>query len=528
MHINHVVVDGSNIATEARSLPSLAQLDEAVQAFLAQYDVGSLTVIVDATFGHRIDPSERAEFDQAVANAELVTPPAGAIGRGDAFVLQVAHRVGAVILSNDSFQEFHGEYPWLFDEGRLMGGKPVPGVGWVFLLRNPVRGPMSRRSQRDAKRKRSDDATPVDAGRSGSAGRGRRRTSRSAGDGESSDDRSSRTRQPSNARARSDANTGGTGASDSDSGGKRRRGGRTRADAMVNDALPFIEFVGAHPVDSEVEATVTEYSSHGAYVTVGDARCYVPLHAMGDPAPQRARDVLGLGEVHRFVVTQLDPPRRGIDLRLLAGTHVEGTGATRSDGDDTADTGERRPTRRQPSTANDSVIVETGSRRTKRRATVRRRSSVPANGNDTIAGDSAATTSTDILNAEEEHVAIKKATKKAPARKAAKKAVKKAPAKKAPAKKATKKAPAKKATKKAPAKKTAAKKATKKAPARKAAKKATKKAPARKTAAKKAPAKKTAAKKAPARKTAAKKAPAKKTAAKKATKKAPAKRATRR
>ena len=43
------------------------------------------------------------------------------------------------------FQEFHGEYDWLFDEGRLIGGKPVPGVGWIFVLRSPVRGPKSRR-----------------------------------------------------------------------------------------------------------------------------------------------------------------------------------------------------------------------------------------------------------------------------------------------------------------------------------------------------------------------------------------------
>jgi hypothetical protein len=185
MRINHVVVDGSNIATEARSMPSLAQLDEAVKAFMAEYEVDNLSVIVDATFGHRIDPSERDEFDQAIANAELVTPPAGAIGRGDAFVLQVANRVGAVILSNDSFQEFHGDYPWLFDEGRLMGGKPVPGVGWVFLHRNPVRGPASRKSQRDAKRKRSDDSGAVAEGQSRSArrngdGPGRSRPSRRA------------------------------------------------------------------------------------------------------------------------------------------------------------------------------------------------------------------------------------------------------------------------------------------------------------------------------------------------------------
>ena len=51
------------------------------------------------------------------------------------------------ILSNDSFQEFHGTYPWLFDEGRLVGGKPVPHVGWVFVNRLPVKGPVSRKAR---------------------------------------------------------------------------------------------------------------------------------------------------------------------------------------------------------------------------------------------------------------------------------------------------------------------------------------------------------------------------------------------
>jgi hypothetical protein len=55
MAITHVIVDGSNIATEGRTSPSLAQLDEAVRALLDEYGDLTLTVIVDATFGHRID-----------------------------------------------------------------------------------------------------------------------------------------------------------------------------------------------------------------------------------------------------------------------------------------------------------------------------------------------------------------------------------------------------------------------------------------------------------------------------------------
>ena len=139
----HLVVDGSNIATEGRSLPSLKQLDEAVRAILAEGRFGSVTVIVDATFAHRIESFEKDEFEAAIEAGELLMPPAGVVGRGDAFILQVAEKATAAVLSNDSFQEFHGEHGWLFDEDRLIGGKPVEHVGWVFVPRVPVRGPLA-------------------------------------------------------------------------------------------------------------------------------------------------------------------------------------------------------------------------------------------------------------------------------------------------------------------------------------------------------------------------------------------------
>jgi hypothetical protein len=61
----HVVVDGSNIATEGRSMPSLAQLNEAVNSYIADHPGVRVTVVVDATFGHRIAKSEVKEFDAA-------------------------------------------------------------------------------------------------------------------------------------------------------------------------------------------------------------------------------------------------------------------------------------------------------------------------------------------------------------------------------------------------------------------------------------------------------------------------------
>ncbi len=158
--VHHVVVDGSNLATEGRTTPSLAQLDEAVRAYLAEDPAADVVVVVDASFSHRIDAAERPQLETAELHGEVVAPPAGAIGRGDAFVLRIAERTGATVLSNDSFQEFHDEHPWLFDEGRLVGGKPVPGVGWIFTPRRPVRGPKSKRSSRKPAEPEEDLSAP--------------------------------------------------------------------------------------------------------------------------------------------------------------------------------------------------------------------------------------------------------------------------------------------------------------------------------------------------------------------------------
>ncbi len=157
------MVDGSNLATEGRTLPSLKQLDEAVTAYAEEDPNSRITVVVDASFEHRIDESERETLREAMLNGEVVSPPAGAIGRGDAFVLRIAERTGAIVLSNDSFQEFHGEHPWLFDDGRLIGGKPVPGVGWIFTPRLPIRGPKSRAATADKRAKDDPDSPPAKA-----------------------------------------------------------------------------------------------------------------------------------------------------------------------------------------------------------------------------------------------------------------------------------------------------------------------------------------------------------------------------
>jgi hypothetical protein len=84
----------------------------------------------------------------------------------------------------------------------------------------------------------------------------------------------------------------------------------------VNDPIPFITFIAAHPLGAAIEGVVEGFTSHGAIVMVGDVRCYVPLSGLAQPAPRSAREVLTRGEARTFVVTALDPARRGVELAV--------------------------------------------------------------------------------------------------------------------------------------------------------------------------------------------------------------------
>jgi len=279
----HVVVDGSNIATEGRSDPSLRQLNEAVLAFMKEFPGTKVTVVVDATFGHRIDRRERAEFDAAINNNELVAPPAGAVGRGDGFVLTIADKVKASVLSNDSYQEFHDQYKWLFDEGRLLGGKPVPNVGWVFIRRLPVRkqaGRATASSVRRIKPRPSAVKPPV----------AKVATTKSV-------------------------------------------------HPKLNELNPFLNFVEKNSIGTKVRGVVESYASHGVYVKIGEVSGYLPLRLMAKPAPRSAREHVKLGATLSLVVVGFTPSRRSVELSVAGvetpseskvGARVQGSRGTQA------------------------------------------------------------------------------------------------------------------------------------------------------------------------------------------------------
>lgn len=281
---SHVVVDGSNLATEGRTEPSLKQLNEAVLAFMKEFPGTKVTVVVDATFGHRVDRRERAEFDEAINNNELVAPPAGAVGRGDGFVLTIADKVKASVLSNDSYQEFHDQYKWLFDEGRLIGGKPVPNVGWVFIQRLPVRKQAGRETAATLRRAKSTRAVmrPMPVPKS----------------------------PPPSSRAIA------TAVKSQATNPKSGAATKSAQPPKLNDLTTFLNFVEKNPIGTKAKGLVDSYASHGVYVKIGEVSGYLPMRLMANPTPRSAREHVKLGASLNLVVVGYTPSRRSVELAV--------------------------------------------------------------------------------------------------------------------------------------------------------------------------------------------------------------------
>jgi hypothetical protein len=335
------VVDGSNLATEGRTLPSLTQLDEAVTAFAEENPGAEIIVVADATFEHRVTTGERSRFTDASLAGEIVTPPAGAVGRGDAFILKIADRIDGVVLSNDSFQEFQDEYPWLFDVGRLIGGKPVRGVGWVFTARVPVRNAKAARSVKKLavtlpsgeKPTIGTTLTPVKAKKATV-------TKKAASKPEKVVEK---VEKPVKAPAKATKKTLKTQEPSKKSSAKKLAKAAAkpvkkvtkredppivapvvalkRGRQPVNPEADFALFRSTYRLGARVPGEVTAFTSHGAVIKVElkggkHVECYAPTTSLGTPAPARARDVLKRGDQRTFRLVTVDADRRIAELAL--------------------------------------------------------------------------------------------------------------------------------------------------------------------------------------------------------------------
>ena len=256
----------------------------------------------------------------------------------------------------------------LFEEGRLIGGKPVPGVGWIFTPRNPVRGPKSRGAVRATTKARAAvaaaDAPPaartrtakiaapakkVAATKAAAKTTGARAPARKAAGGEGPRREvavEQGSREVVAGEGVGQVGLAGEGAGQGDTEalavttgaapprrpprGRRAPGRRdskpvppkTASREPVNTVRAYQAFVKAHPIKSRVEGEVTTFTSHGAMITVDVGRtqsvlCYAPLARLARPAPTRARDVLVRGERKTFRVAALDDARRIPEVGLI-------------------------------------------------------------------------------------------------------------------------------------------------------------------------------------------------------------------
>jgi hypothetical protein len=333
----------------------LVQLDEAVRSFLEENPTAEVIVVADASFEHRVAPGERARFKEAELAGEIVTPPAGAVGRGDAFILKIADRINGVVLSNDSFQEFHDQYPWLFDIGRLIGGKPVPSVGWIFTPRQPVRGIKSGRSAKKLSVALPNGVqptigttltpvkslkTPVKKATVKNAKSPLKAAKKTAkGHVEVPAKKAVAKQVPSSkkvpakkavkkaAKKVAKSTTKVVTPIDAATANGVHLAATVPAVALrrgrqpVNPENEFALFRASHRLGSRVEGEVTTFTSHGAVIKVmlkngQHVECYAPTTLLGTPPPARARDVLKRGDKKTFRLVTVDSERRIAELAL--------------------------------------------------------------------------------------------------------------------------------------------------------------------------------------------------------------------
>ncbi|MFC5954906.1 Hsp70 family protein [Streptomyces pratens] len=143
--VHTLVVDGSNLAWighsptrpgvyEEDDRPSFAQLVEAREVLALKYPRAEIHVVVDATFRHMVSEEERGAVTAALGKGDLLQPPAGTEGKGDALVVAIADESGAIVVTNDNYVELQSRYPWLRESGRVLGATHTTDR-WVFTPR---------------------------------------------------------------------------------------------------------------------------------------------------------------------------------------------------------------------------------------------------------------------------------------------------------------------------------------------------------------------------------------------------------
>lgn len=123
------VVDASNVAYAELSEKGQPKVSNIVAVCQALRGLGYRPIVIaDASLRHVVD--DPAQLEGLLDQQDVRQSPSGT--QADYFVLQVADDLGAVVVSNDDFQEYRDRYAWI-DERRV----PLMIVGGEVMLHQP-------------------------------------------------------------------------------------------------------------------------------------------------------------------------------------------------------------------------------------------------------------------------------------------------------------------------------------------------------------------------------------------------------
>ena len=123
-----IVIDASNVAHFSKNNNNQPQISNILAAVKALEESGDeFVIIADASLRHEIDDKEK--FEELLNNDNVEEVPAG--NDADHFILEIAEKENAKVLSNDKFRDYADEFrnvalmriPFTIENNRLAIGK---------------------------------------------------------------------------------------------------------------------------------------------------------------------------------------------------------------------------------------------------------------------------------------------------------------------------------------------------------------------------------------------------------------------
>ena len=105
-----VVIDGANVAYEERSAGGKPKLSNLLKVRRELEERGfESVIIVDASLKYDIDDQEQLET--LIRSQQVRQVPAGT--DADFFIIQFAHELDALMVTNDRYKDYADRYPWI-------------------------------------------------------------------------------------------------------------------------------------------------------------------------------------------------------------------------------------------------------------------------------------------------------------------------------------------------------------------------------------------------------------------------------